>query len=118
MALACTTISGSLDESVSVPYGRTAVFPGELRVAFTKLVSDSRCPVDVQCIQRGDAVVELTVTLGATHETVQLSTDTNGAKNEARAFGYRIELRDVAPPATKTPRPARDYSVVIRVSRA
>jgi hypothetical protein len=48
--------------SFSLPLGRSATLNGtDARITFRQVREDSRCPIDVQCIQAGDAKIELTI---------------------------------------------------------
>lgn len=76
--------------------GKTAILkPGQsasLDVATTlqyvRLVSDSRCPVDAQCIWAGEATIELTLESGKEKQTFTLS----DRANTKEAMGFAIEL--------------------------
>jgi hypothetical protein len=48
-----------LGEPFDVRIGMRADFDGEAFFMFDDVPSDSRCPVDVQCVQAGEAVVSL-----------------------------------------------------------
>jgi hypothetical protein len=107
---ACATIA-PLGRPVSIGYGRNVTFPGDLQLEFTSVVSDSRCPVNVVCIQKGDVVVELTATQGGETQRVRVSLD----EPQAQVFGHRLELRAVEPPPVTPPRPHSAYSATVLV---
>lgn len=76
----------------------------EMNVTFKRMVEDSRCPKDVQCIWAGNAIAEVEFMGTYTRPvTVQLST-TNDAKkgyaNSEKFNGYKITLEDVSPETT------------------
>ena len=76
----------------------------EMNVTFKRMVEDSRCPKDVQCIWAGNAIAEVEFMGTYTRPvTVQLST-TNDAKkgyaNTEKFNGYKITLEDVTPETT------------------
>ena len=81
----------ALGEAFSVKVGETVSVTGAgVSVTFTALVSDSRCPVGVQCIQAGRAVISVTVTRpGAASATLTLGTD---MPRTARAGVRTVEL--------------------------
>jgi hypothetical protein len=82
-------------DNVTLAPGESATFDVEGRrveVTFTGVLTDSRCPIDVVCIQMGDALVSLVVA-GATVEVAfPVST-------EVRVAGVRVVLTDVQPSA-------------------
>jgi hypothetical protein len=81
----------ALGETFSVKVGESVSVTGAgLSVTFTALVSDSRCPRGVQCIQAGNAVITVAVTrAGASPVTLTLGTD--GPKS-ARSGNRSVEL--------------------------
>ena len=102
----CATSESPLEKPVVLEAGHTASFADGVSVTFTRLVSDSRCPAGVQCIQKGQAIVELQCIQRSETKVIRLSTDPPG--NQSEVFGYRIELLGVASPAA---------SATIRLSR-
>ena len=85
----------ALGETFSVKVGESASVAGAgLSVTFTALVSDSRCPPGVQCIQAGNAVI--TVALARTGSApVTLTLGTDGPKS-ARSGNRSVELVTVS----------------------
>jgi hypothetical protein len=66
-----------------------------LNIRFVELVDDSRCPADTNCVWAGNAQIKIRVTKnGRSHD---LTLDTNGPKNAARAEGYSIKLTRLTP---------------------
>jgi hypothetical protein len=67
----------ALGETFSVKVGESVSVTGAgLSVMFTALVSDSRCPRGMQCIQAGNAVITVAVTRpGSGPVTLTLGTD-------------------------------------------
>jgi len=50
----------SMDEPVTLKQGQWVSFAGRpLEIAFLRVLQDSRCPRNVQCIRQGDAVILL-----------------------------------------------------------
>ena len=76
----------------------------EMNVTFKRMVEDSRCPKDVQCIWAGNAIAEVEFMGTYTRPvTVRLSTtnDANkGYANSEKFNGYKITLEDVTPETT------------------
>jgi len=96
--------------------GEEVRVPGTLlRLAFTQVVGDSRCPTDVVCIWEGEAVLELALGIGMGPSYPDTVT-TRSSGNVTRLFGYRITLLDVQPaPVSTRPIPPGDYSARFRV---
>jgi hypothetical protein len=118
-ALACGSSSSSgpsaaLNTPTELAPGQTALVGG-LRITFTGVTGDSRCPVDVVCVWEGDAVASLEVSqpTGAV-ETRELHTH---GPRAVTYNGFAIELvrLDPAPRSTQTIPPA-SYRLVVRVS--
>ena len=66
-----------------------------LNIRFVEMVEDSRCPADANCVWAGNAQIKVRVTKnGRSHD---LTLDTNGPKNSARAEGYSIKLTRLTP---------------------
>ncbi|WP_051190495.1 hypothetical protein [Kaistella palustris] len=82
----------------------------EMNVTFKKMIEDSRCPKDVNCVWAGVATAEVELIGLATRPvTVKLSTvsDANRGYSKAEQFnGYQISLVNVAPETTA----AKGYS--------
>ena len=76
----------------------------EMNVTFKRMVEDSRCPKDVQCIWAGNAIAEVEFMGTYTRPvTVQLSTSNNASKgyaNTEKFNGYKITLEEVSPETT------------------
>ena len=53
-------VQGQMDTPITLKRGQWVSFQGRpLEVAFLRVVEDSRCPKDVQCVRQGDAVIQL-----------------------------------------------------------
>lgn len=90
---------------------------GGARVTFTRIVTDSRCPVDVTCVWAGDAHIQLAATPSAIpEETLDLHTGIDPI--EAEFAGFTIRLIDVSPQRSQSDdvEPG-DYSVRLAISR-
>jgi len=100
--------------------GQTArVESANLRVTFTKLISDSRCPTDprVQCVWGGSAIVEITATPingFAVIETRRL--ESLAGKDTTRALLTPIRLVRVLPERLSTDSiSSAAYRIVLQV---
>lgn len=86
--------------------GQSLVLPDDSQLTYVRLVADSRCPPDVQCIRAGDADIELrwTPTAG-TASTAVLNSDPRNlqqAPNAARLGTWQVALKSLdwqTPPA-------------------
>ena len=57
-----TGLQGRMDVPVTLKQGQWVSFVGRpLEVAFLRVLQDSRCPKNVQCVWQGDAVIQLQV---------------------------------------------------------
>ncbi len=83
-------------------------------MTFTDVVSDSRCPVDVTCIQAGEAVVQLTCSYKRESRVIRISSSPR--KNQTEVFGSIIQLMSVSPRASQRSRSPVEYSVMLRVT--
>ena len=116
-ALACgsssTTPSG-LNQPTELAPGQSAQV-GPLKITFTGVASDSRCPVDVVCVWEGDAVarLELSQPTGAV-ETRDLHTI---SPQGVTYGGFQVELVRLDPaPRSTQPIPPDGYRLVVRVT--
>ena len=122
MASACAHIpvadaGPALAERFWLRAGESAVMRGErATVTFERIVSDSRCAIDVQCIRAGEARAAFRLKAGgALDVSFELDTDREQTREVG---GYRVSLLDVSPAPKSTVRIApREYRVEITVSR-
>lgn len=113
-----TPATAALGEPFTLAAGETAlVGPDRTRVTFEAVVSDSRCPTDVQCIRAGEAVVRVAVAAqGQAAETGELQTTPN--RNQTSVAGYTLTLSQVLPePNTSAPIKASDYRATFIVAK-
>ena len=67
-------------------------FIGGVNVTLNKIVSDSRCPIDVQCIQAGNVTANITLISDTDKETIEMDSTT------PHMFGsYRVTMVNVLP---------------------
>lgn len=99
LALSCDkTKDGqfSLGEHFELAYGATATCTCDsLSVKFQKVVEDSRCPSDVECVWAGRIVIELEVVIDGVAQTVTLSSENN--EEPATVGNYVITMGAVTP---------------------
>jgi hypothetical protein len=107
----------ALGERFSLRPGESARIRGEhATIVFERIVSDSRCAVDVQCIRAGEARAAFRLeTGGAAEISFELDTDRERTREVG---GYRVTLVDVFPAPRSTVRVApEEYRVDLTVSR-
>ncbi|HEX2188860.1 MAG TPA: hypothetical protein VHG51_08185 [Longimicrobiaceae bacterium] len=119
LAAACAVATepgtGGVDADVQVRLGQQVTLDeGRLVVGFTEVPADSRCPVDVQCVQAGEATVALSVT-AAGREPAVLTLRTTVGKDAATYGAYRIELRSLLPQPRQAGGPAETPYVTLHV---
>lgn len=92
---------------VVLPLGREVeVGGGPLRLVFTRIVQDSRCPVDATCVWAGNAVVEVAATLG-TGPAVPLRLNGTLEPRSVRWNGLRMTFLELLPlPVSEGPPPS------------
>ncbi len=89
----------------------------EISVSFVELVEDSRCPIGVECIQAGNAVIRLKLAQGnGEPQTVTLETAKEDDKFDFH--GYEVSLISVDPYPKADVEVAKEaHSVRISVTR-
>lgn len=99
-------------ENVSLKTGETKEAAG-LTITFNRLVQDSRCPIDVQCIQAGAVNTNITLQIGDQRSVQNYASD--GVPLEFA--GYAVSIIDVNPPARSSqPIVQPDYRVTFNVA--
>ena len=85
------------------------------RITFERILSDSRCAVDVVCIQAGEAAASFRADAGpGRSDSFVLDT---GGKTTAAVWGYEVSLVSVSPAPRSTVRiEPRSYVVSLTVS--
>lgn len=79
--------------------------PAPVLVKFTRVVADSRCPRNVQCVWAGEVAVLLTFSGAATGELTLKLPGSEATPATGNAGPYRIEVLDVTPyPVAGRPR--------------
>ncbi|MBI4912881.1 MAG: hypothetical protein HY823_09090 [Acidobacteria bacterium] len=108
-------------DAVPLPFGKTALIGG-LRLSFTKVAGDSRCPVDVNCVWAGDAEIELVADPpcypGCDAPSKLLRLHTGLEPRSGEFMGFRIQLAGLSPsPKSGKPIPPADYVAWLRVEK-
>lgn len=108
----------ALGEPFTLAAGGTArVGSARVGVTFEAVVTDSRCPVDVQCIRAGEAIVRVAVAApGQAAETVEIQT--TPSRNQAAVAGYLLTLTRLLPePNTKERHTPSDYRATFTLAQ-
>ena len=106
-------------DSAKVRVGQTLVVDG-IRVRFTGVENDSRCPMDAVCVWAGDAVANFSVELDCECRAaaIQLPLHTNLEPRSGTAYGHRVELKGLQPyPSASSPIKPDAYSAWVRIVR-
>ncbi|MBI4671709.1 MAG: hypothetical protein HY741_08595 [Chloroflexi bacterium] len=115
-----TGITARLNEPFTLKLGQWATLPdaNDTRVSFTTLLEDTRCPLDVNCVQAGKVRVGVSVESGGKLAQFDLSSMPQDYRNVGAFNGYLVQFVEIAP-ARKTvnqPIPLGDYQLTLRVS--
>ena len=91
-----TTVEAQTGERQKVRINTQKKFSkSKLSIKFVSLIEDARCPQDVQCIQAGNAKIEIEISKGNQKETFEINT--NLGPKGATFDGYAVELADLTP---------------------
>ena len=117
-----TSPSGAFRTEVTLKPGEvTAVAATPLRVAFERVENDSRCPINALCIQAGDALVAVWVSVNdATGAEVNLRTSGGATADHLRAVvaGYQLSIGGLQPfRVTTSPIEPGDYRLTLVIER-
>jgi hypothetical protein len=107
----------SLDQEFTIKAGQQVeIAEANLRITFTSVAEDSRCPVDVQCAWAGNAKLNLEVRRSK-KKFISAALNTTLEPREIDYKGYKIKLLRVTPErrVNASPEPA-DYEATIVVS--
>jgi hypothetical protein len=107
----------SLDEEFTIKFGQPVeVKDANLRITFTAVEEDSRCPVDVVCVWAGNAKLNLEVK-GSKKKFVSAPVNTTSEPREIVFKGYKVKLLGVSPQRKAgTPVLPADYQATLVVS--
>jgi hypothetical protein len=118
-------IEAGLDQEFVLHGGQqVAIRDADLRLRFTDVLEDSRCPTEVECFWTGQAriAVQAEPVQGTTPTTMEFNT--NPAPGQGKLTndvgGYTVELRSLDPyPKTPDDSPAlTDYSATLLVRKS
>lgn len=107
-------------DSVRVPVGQTIAVQG-VKVRFSAVESDSRCPMDAICVWQGDAVAVFVVEQNCDCRTpaFELKLHTSLEPKSGTAYGFRVTLLNLQPyPRASSPTKPDAYSAWIRLTPA
>lgn len=110
----------SLNIGFQLKHNETALIESEgLSVEFLNVAEDSRCPVGVECIWAGQAVIELEIAHDG--NPIEIITLISQAGRDELALkqinGYLFRLEKVEPPRTKDVELKQsDYEITLTVS--
>ena len=90
ISLVAVSYAAAKPSNVSIRVGQQKTVSG-LRIAFTEVVEDSRCPIDAICIWAGNAKVKITVAKGRKKaETFELNSNLDPQSIDSN--GYQIKF--------------------------
>jgi hypothetical protein len=92
----------------------------DLTVSFQEVSSDSRCPKDVNCIQAGEALIQLALRSGAGERVVIELTVPPGGSSATKSFGaFLITIVELDPQTISTQEiDPSSYVATIKIVRA
>ena len=82
-------------EPFELRLGERGLVAGEFRVTFERVAEESRCPVDAQCVEAGNAAAAFAV--GSDAGTATLTLNTGREPGSAAAMGGQLRLVELAP---------------------
>jgi hypothetical protein len=107
----------SVNKEFKLRFGGDAAVGDGLKVKFSALVEDSRCPKGVDCIWEGNAKIKVELS-GAGKESATFELNTNVEPKSASGAGYEISLLKLDPYPNADARPKeKDYVATLSVRR-
>ena len=90
--LSLSTLAWGSRQQLTIRAGeQKAADGGRVTVSFTKVIDDSRCPMNARCVWAGNARIELAISKGKGQAQI-VELNTNTGQRIVRVFGYRIRL--------------------------
>ena len=87
-----------------------------ISIKFKRVLSDSRCPIDVNCVWEGNAEVEFIFSKNNVWRSIILNTGIEPSK--VSLFGYEIQLVSLEPPVlSNDPPDQEDYIAYLVITR-
>jgi hypothetical protein len=108
--------SFELGDTVTIAFNQTAVLESDdLKITFTGITEDSRCPTNVECVWEGRAVAGFKAEKKGDIRVFNLTNNEQSEvepKQSIEVFGRTVKLLDVLPyPENPASIPAGDYKV-------
>lgn len=118
--LGCTRNSNlfETDVTLTLAYGETVCHPGTgLALRFERVLSDSRCPEDVNCIQAGEIRILLTILEdAAAHDVIGFGSAGPPVEVSVAGKDFVLTFLDASPkPNTHRRIRMHDYSLDLRI---
>lgn len=120
--VAATAQTAQVGHEFELKAGEAVAFDGgRLRVRFARVASDSRCPVDVECVWAGNAEVLLEVGAKGRRGAKTLRLNTNASPErpgEGRYGRYTLKLTGLTPqPGSNRKIAPGEYTATLLVSK-
>ena len=113
-----------LDTPFTLGFQEQAVWDdnSEVKIQFDRVLGDSRCPIDAECVWAGRIEVEVSFTQdGKTEKDVLLLGDAGGSDySDTATFGdFTVKLLQVKPlPKANVIIPEASYTLELRISKS
>ncbi|MBU1178144.1 hypothetical protein KJ903_02900 [Patescibacteria group bacterium] len=112
----------SLGEEFQLKMNESVIVESEqIKITFLEVTSDSRCPVDVNCVWSGEATIKINVEKAENDlGDYSISTIPNEiARSVVRMDLYEIDLMDIKP-ARKSDEEikASDYEITLKINKS
>jgi hypothetical protein len=109
------------DEAFELKYGGAASLEGgNLKLTFTAVPEDSRCPEYVNCVWEGEVKISVAVIGSGVNKTLEFVRKAKEKSNTVQAAGdYKIMLSEVSPyPKQQQKIKPEDYRIRLLVKKA
>ena len=111
-------ITASLGQEFTLPAGQKVVIEGEeLTIKFVEVISDSRCPAGVECIQAGEAQCALRFTYVGSPADMVIVQPGGDVTAKDYFIMYRISFKLEPYPQEGQQIAASDYKLVMTITR-